>query len=141
MPTTEELIAKWTRVFEDAYNEGILDGLDEVLASNCAKHSPPVSDFVGLGAYKRDVRETRRVMPEFQLKFEDWVVAGDKVAVRWTIRFKHTSPGLWGTTPTGKDITYTGCNVWHLIDGKIVEIWAYNDYLGLTQQIGLGPKP
>jgi hypothetical protein len=41
--------------------------------------------------------------------------------------------------PTGKEICMPGCAVATWENGKIVEEWVYNDYMGLTHQFGVMP--
>mgnify|MGYP000629803917 CR=1 FL=1 len=41
--------------------------------------------------------------------------------------------------PTGKEISMVGCVVSTWENGKIVEEWVYNDYMGLTHQFGVVP--
>jgi predicted ester cyclase len=41
--------------------------------------------------------------------------------------------------PTGKEISMVGCVVSTWENGKVVEEWVYNDYMGLTHQFGVVP--
>jgi predicted ester cyclase len=62
------------------------------------------------------------------------------VVTRWTIRGTHQGE-LWGTAPTGKQVTYTGITINRMTEGKIVEDWFEGDVLGLLQQICAIPTP
>jgi predicted ester cyclase len=67
------------------------------------------------------------------------LVDGDKVIVRWTCRGTHR--GVFrGVAPTGKQVTFGGMNIYRIVAGKIVERWAYEDGLGLLQQLGALPS-
>jgi len=63
-----------------------------------------------------------------------------KVVKRWTVTCKHTGE-LMGVPPTGKEIRFTGINIFRIVDGKIEEQWVESDALGLMQQLGIVPSP
>jgi predicted ester cyclase len=108
---------------------------DECLASNC--------NFHGVGGpqeLKKIVNEFRHSFPNAHSTIEDQITEGDKVVTRWTIRGTHQGE-LWGTAPTGKQVTYTGITINRMTEGKIVEDWFEGDVLGLLQQIGAIPTP
>jgi predicted ester cyclase len=65
---------------------------------------------------------------------EDEIVAGDVVAVRWTVTGTHRGQ-LPGLPPTGKSISLTGMSIARLRDGKFVESWNNWDALGMMQQL------
>jgi predicted ester cyclase len=44
-----------------------------------------------------------------------------------------------GIPATGKQITIKGIEVFRIADGKIVEVWASMDNLGMLQQLGAIP--
>lgn len=60
---------------------------------------------------------------------------GDLVAARWTTIGTHTGPWA-GIDSTGKQVTFSGVNIFRLEDGKVVELWNHRDDLGLMDQIG-----
>ncbi len=41
--------------------------------------------------------------------------------------------------PTGKQVAFSGMESYRIADGKIVEIWACSDTLGVFQQLGVIP--
>ena len=145
MPTIEESIAKWNKDWEDVWNKGKVDLVDEHEAPNCVRHRTPFPDFADREAFKQHVINTRKALPDLHIKFDDWVVMGDaesgKVAVQYTMRFTHTGSPVTGAAVTGKLVTLVGCTVNHFVGGKDVEVWEYADYLGLNQQYGMVLKP
>jgi predicted ester cyclase len=46
-----------------------------------------------------------------------------------------------GIPPTNKRITWLGIEVDRIASGKVVEIWALVDAMGLMQQLGVIPTP
>jgi predicted ester cyclase len=75
---------------------------------------------------------------EVNLVIDDLLADGDKVVKRWTVTCKHTGE-LMGVPPTGKEIKFTGINIFRIIGGKIEEQWVESDALGLMQQLGIIP--
>jgi SnoaL-like polyketide cyclase len=65
---------------------------------------------------------------------------GDYVATRWFVRGRHQGE-LMGTSPSGREIAFSGVTISRCRDGKIVEEWEICDTLGLLQQIGALPAP
>jgi predicted ester cyclase len=65
---------------------------------------------------------------------------GNKTVARIVLSGKHTgkTPTIQAP-PTGREVAMKGCTVSAWKDGKVVEDWAYNDYMGLTQQFGVMP--
>jgi predicted ester cyclase len=41
--------------------------------------------------------------------------------------------------PTGKSITMTGIEIFRIEDGKVAELWAEANLIGLMQQLGAFP--
>jgi predicted ester cyclase len=66
------------------------------------------------------------------------IAEGDWVSAAYTFKGTFTGP-LREYSPNGKEIMFTGVSVYHILDGKITEIWEYYDKLGLYQQMGLIP--
>jgi predicted ester cyclase len=71
---------------------------------------------------------------------EFYVTEGDKVAKVWTVTSIHKGD-LLGIQATGKRIVVKGIEVFRIADGKIVEVWASMDNLGMLRQLGLIPTP
>ncbi|MDQ6669595.1 MAG: ester cyclase, partial [Chloroflexota bacterium] len=62
------------------------------------------------------------------------------VLTRWTMQATHTVP-LFGRPPTGRQVVLRGMHVHRIRDGRIVEVWAAPDTLGLFIQLGLVRAP
>jgi predicted ester cyclase len=62
----------------------------------------------------------------------------DGAAVRWTGRGTHEGD-LQGIAPTGREVVFTGINVYRIACGMIVEGWSEPDSLGLLRQLGVVP--
>ena len=130
------------KIYEEAFNQGNVDILDEVIAEDYVRHQPPYAEVKGIAQFKRFVTDVRNGYTGFSIDLEEIIMAEQASVVRVVLRGKHTgqTPTVQAP-PTGKQIAMTGCTVSHWKDGKIVEEWVYNDYLGLTQQFGVVPPP
>jgi ketosteroid isomerase-like protein len=76
---------------------------------------------------------------DWRLTVDEMIAEGDRVMVRWT--FSGTQEGeYFGLPPTHKPVTYSGINIFRIIDGKIAEIADIYDRLWLWQQLGVLPE-
>ena len=74
--------------------------------------------------------------PNIQVKVEDLIAEGDKVAARCTVSAKHTGDAL-GFAPTHADVDFTGIAIVRIKDGKIVEAWNNFDFMKMNRQLGI----
>lgn len=139
---SQGLKTKINRIFDQAYNKGNLDTLDELIAAEYIRYQPPMQTVKGLDDYKKFVADVRSAYTGFEIGVDEIIIEGDASVTRITLKGKHTgqAPTLQAP-PTGKQVEMKGCVVSHWKDGKIIEEWAYNDYLGLVQQFGVIPPP
>jgi predicted ester cyclase len=137
---TEELKPKVQKIFEEAYNKGNLAVLDELIDADYLRHQPPMKDVKGLAAYKKFVEDVRKAYTNFEMEVVEILQDGNKTVARIVLKGKHTgkTPTLMAP-PTGKEVAMMGCVVSTWENGKVIEEWAYNDYMGLTQQFGVLP--
>jgi len=121
---------------EKVWNQGNLEAVDELLATDIVWHNTPILD---VKAFKENLVSFRTGWPDVNLDVEDMIAEGDKVTVRLSAHGTHTGP-WWGFEPTGKHATWTGMAIVRIEDGKIVEVWANEGALGRLQQIGVTLK-
>ncbi len=138
----EDIRTKIETIFDQAYNQGNMDVLDGLIAPDYQRHQPPMKNVKGFEAYMKFIKDIRSAYSGFRIDVEEIIVEGDKSVTRLTLHGKHTgqAPTLQAA-PTGKQIEMPGCVVSTWKNGKIVEEWVYNDYLGLVQQFGVIPLP
>lgn len=128
------------RYFEEVWNRGNLDALDEIMHPAYVNHSPGLPDpGPGPAGLKPIVAAMRKGLPDLHYTIEDMVVQPDKVAVH--VRFTATHTGeLFGIKPTGKRIEVDQMQFEHFKGGKIVAHWRRTDDLGMLRQLGLIDK-
>ncbi|MBI1245279.1 MAG: ester cyclase [Alphaproteobacteria bacterium] len=128
------------RYFEEVWNRGNLDALDEIMDPAYVNHSPGLPNpKPGAEGLKPIVAAMRQGLPDLHYTIEDMVVQPDKVAVH--VRFTATHTGdLFGIKPTGKRIEVDQMQFEHIRNGKIVAHWRRTDDLGMLKQLGLMDK-
>jgi steroid delta-isomerase-like uncharacterized protein len=138
--TEREALAR--RFFEDVFNEGRLDVLDEIMSDDFRAHDPQnqFGDLRGPAAARAVVELYRGAFPDVRMTIEDVIEQGDRVVTRWTATGTHDGE-LNGLAPTGKTVTVTGMSIDRITAGRIAESWVNWDTLGLMQQIGAAPSP
>ncbi|HTJ86464.1 MAG TPA: ester cyclase [Terriglobales bacterium] len=123
------------RIFEELWNDRNLTVIDEIISPDYIHHDPQAVDIpAGIDGYRQFVDRYINAFPDLHMTVEDEIVAGDVVAVRWTVTGTHRGQ-LPGLPPTGKSISLTGMSIARLRDGKFVESWNNWDALGMMQQL------
>jgi len=138
--STEEnkkLVLRWKEEIWDKRNLNIIDDL-------CAP------DYVGHIAGFPGPEQSREALKQaFATYFaafdmhdtrEFLIAEGDFVVIHDTYWVKHTG-AFQGISPTGKETTLTGVDIYHIMDGKIVEQWFEADVTGAMHQLGVLPAP
>lgn len=128
------------RLIDEAYNNGNYDVLDELVDPGYLRYQPPMKKVQGLANYRAFIEEVRGAYSNFRMDVEEILMDGNKTVTRLVLSGKHTgkTPTIQAP-PTGREVAMKGCTVSTWKDGKVVEEWAYNDYMGLTQQFGVMP--
>lgn len=133
--STEANKALVRRFYDQVTNGRNLAALDELLAPNFegfkvegTEHGQNREEF------KHMMTTVFNAFPDRQQTIHDWIVEDDKVVTRWTVQGTHKGEYA-GIAPTGKQVQFTGMDIFRLADGKIVEVWAEVNMLGLMQQL------
>ena len=120
---SEVLKAKIRRVMEDAWNNGNVDVLDELYDADFVRHFPPIGEYTGLETHKERVKLIRSAYPDHRMFIHDILIDGDRAAIRYMWVGTHSGSGL-SLPPTGKRVEVEGCDMYRLVDGKIVDEWS-----------------
>ena len=128
------------RYAEEVLNQSNLDLFDEIFAPDFVQYGADPDQVSGVEDLRQFFIMLRCGFPDFQVTIEDLFAAeGDKVVLRFTFRGTHQG-AFMGVAPTGKQVTMTGIDIFHIADGKIVELWNEEDVLGMMQQLGMFPE-
>jgi steroid delta-isomerase-like uncharacterized protein len=139
--TTEaENEATARRWHDEAVNQHNPDVLDEIAASDIIQHAGTFPDGVGLDHAKAVLGFLITGFPDVKHTIEDVIIKDDRVVIRWTATGTQTGE-FQGIAPTGKQVTWTGVNIYRFECGKIVEVWSELDGIGRLQQLGVMGTP
>jgi predicted ester cyclase len=128
------------RFFDEVWNGGRIDVIDEIITPDAVDHNPNPGQPPGSEGVKWLVRVFSSAFPDMHFDLQDQVAEGDKVVSRWVL--SGTQQGeLFGIPATGKRISITGIDIVSVIGGKMTEHWVSIDQLGMLQQLGVVPAP
>jgi steroid delta-isomerase-like uncharacterized protein len=127
------------RSFEEVFNQGNLDAVEEICAPDYVLHDPTSPEEIrGTEGMRRYVSMYRTAFPDLRIVIEDQVAEGDKVASRYTGSGTHQGE-LRGFPPTNNRVELTGTITSRFAEGKIVEEWNNFDRMGMMEQLGIVP--
>jgi steroid delta-isomerase-like uncharacterized protein len=130
------------RYFNEVFNNGDVKALEEITSHDFVFTMPTHEEpFRGVDGYIGLVNMLRGCFPDIQFAVEDMVAEADRVMTRWTARGTHTGipfPTVIGDVPAAGNQFHIEGMTWHQIsDGKISQVVANEDSLGLISQLGL----
>ena len=128
------------RRFYELLNTGDLTGVDELCDTHYVFNRPGSAGQMDREGFKQFVTMVYTAFPDLQSAIEDLIAEGDQVALRFTRRGTHQGE-FRGIPPTGKQVTWTGMEIYRIAAGKLAETWVSVDALGLLQQLGAVPAP
>ena len=126
------LVRRW---FEEAWNKGRAEAIDEMCAPNAVVHDLGGQDTSGLDALKAFHSKFHDAFSNHRVRLDEIVAEHDLVAVRWTRTATHSGRGL-GFPATNKTVTFGGMLFLRVENGKLKESWNCYDRAGLLQQLG-----
>ncbi len=139
MSETNKALA--ARIPLEAFNQGKLEVIDEVIADNSIDHDTrPPGMPPGKEGLKLLVKALRSAFPDLKIAIDLQVAEGDLVVQRATST--GTMKGEFAGMPaSGKKATWEAIHITRIKGDKIVEHWAVQDQLGMLQQLGFIPTP
>ncbi len=142
MTTPEDNAASARELIQRVLNEGDISYAEKVLTEDYAEGSPmpgTSGDKAGAIAMYTMMREQA---PDMRIEIGDVIAAGDKVAVRSTLRATDTNGFMQGMTPTGKPYAIEAIDVFTFDDaGMNSAHYGVYDMMGAMAQLGLMPTP
>lgn len=125
------------RYFDEVWNQGRVEVLDELLAPEYVNHTPSTPNPPrGPEGLKPIVQALRRAFPDLHYEIQDIVATGGTVVMRVKMTGTHRGD-LFGLPATGRRISVDQINIEHIRDGRIVEHWRVTDELSLMKQLGV----
>ncbi len=133
----ERLLRVVQRGYEEGWNQGREEVLDDILAPEFRAHDPSVpGGEVDKEGVATAFQAIRIAFPDVRREVCDHVAFGDKIAVRWRVTGTHLGP--FNNAPaTGRAIDITGITLYRFVGERIAEEWVAMDNLSLLRQLGL----
>jgi predicted ester cyclase len=128
------------RIFDQAFNQGDLAIVDELLSVDVTTHLAGWGLPASRLGLKQMIANLRSAFPDLLCTVEDEIGEGDKYAAHWTMRGTHQG-SLFGNLPTGRPVAVQGFIFARTANGQIVEDWILIDQMGMLQQLGIVPPP
>jgi steroid delta-isomerase-like uncharacterized protein len=138
---SEENKEKARRFLEEAFGQGKVEVIDEVVDPDFVCHDPnsETGEIRGADTIKGEIGYFHNAFPDFFWRVEDQVAEGDKVTARYTFGGTHQGE-FFGVPASGERVQISGTSVYRIEGGKLVEEWASYDLLGGLRQIGAIPE-
>jgi serine phosphatase RsbU (regulator of sigma subunit)/predicted ester cyclase len=112
------------RRFLEAFANGDLDTLDELLAPDFINHSLLPDQAPGREGYIQSAAEQYAGFSDIRYIIEYQATDDDMVITRLTIRAIHDRGSVFGVGPTSRDLVFTNIVIDRVCEGKIVEEWS-----------------
>ncbi|HEX2620127.1 MAG TPA: ester cyclase [Phototrophicaceae bacterium] len=141
VPATHKAIVQ--QVYDEVFNAGKLDLMDEIYASDYLNHG--FGDDLTLEDFKSTITAMQAALPDFEATVEVLIAQDNQVASR--VLFSGTFENAWvmgdqTIEPNGETITWS-LNILHKFndEDQIVEDYTAFDTLGLLTQLDAAPLP
>lgn len=140
--TTEAHRTVIQRIVDEAFNQGNVDVLDELLAPDYVSYTPGSEETSTRDDFKQDILSYRGAMPDLVATADPIIVEGDWVAFRFTLTGTFQNDMVFegedAIPATGLPFTLTG----HIFgrfneEGLLVEEWDLFDTFSLLEQLGM----
>ncbi len=130
----ETFLHRW---FEEVWNKGREEAIDEMLAEDGVGHGLPTENgepIRGPKDFKPFFRNFREAFPNINVEIVETVSEGDKICAVCRVTGALEGAGL-GVSPAKQPVDFTGIIVVKLRDGKIIEAWNEFNFMTMYQQL------
>src|SRR5215204_2885968 len=113
------------RRFLEAFANGDLGTLDELLASDFVNHNPLPGQDPGRESYMRTVAEKHAAFSDIRHTIDYQTTDGEEMVItRHTTHRIHDRGASLGIEPTGKEWNFTHIDIHRISGGKVLEQWS-----------------
>ncbi|WP_395729612.1 ester cyclase [Nakamurella sp.] len=138
--SVEENRALVWQAYDTTFNRHDPEAARSCYAAGYVGHMPHHPQPVGRDGLIAESNEILAALPDVTVTFDDAFGTDDRLVVRHSFVGTHTGP-LMGIPPTGRLLTFSGTDVYRIVDGEIVEEWSQPDLFGVLNQLGVIPAP
>ena len=136
---SEKNKAVMRRWFDEVWNQGRTDAIDELLAEDVVIHGLVDAagyPVCGAQAFRDFHQQFRGAFPNINITVEDVIAEGDRVVARCDVRGQHSGDHL-GFKATNAPVQFTGIAIVRIENGRIAEAWNQFDFMEMNKQLGL----
>jgi len=121
------------QAYVDAFNRGDLEALRRLF-----REDAEVQGVLGRGVVEQVMPIWRQLIEGYrlQLKIEEMIEEGDRVAVRYTETGTFVAPAF-GREPTGKSYSLVAMEWFEIKEGRIARRWGARDGASQARQLGI----
>jgi len=127
------------RAVYDIVMQADFPAIERIVARDILFHTSTGDEVRGHAEFRDYIETLKTAFPDITFVIEDVLADGDKVAVRYQVKGTFVET-LWGVLPTGSEFAVRGIDIFRVVDGRVVEIWASDDTLSRMQQLGVAPQ-
>jgi steroid delta-isomerase-like uncharacterized protein len=128
------------RLYEEGFNQGDLDVVDELVSPDVVTHNPIILDAPeGPDSVRGGIEMIRQSFPDIEVEILDMIAEGDRVAVFLLMSGTNAGDYRRGGA-TGKKGSLRAFFIWRVADGRLAESWGVADRFDLLQQLGMIPS-
>jgi predicted ester cyclase len=132
--------ANLRRIVMEAFSEGQLDVLEEVMTPDFKNHAGPPGLDRGIEGVKNVIRMERAGFPDLQYEVLREVEEGDMIAQHCKVTGTHLGT-IFGTEATGRTVVWFEIHLARMDGDLCAEHWACNDMHSVWVQIGRTAPP
>lgn len=119
----------------EAFNAGDMTKLLAVAAPDVVIHYAEMPEpLQGRETWQQGYELVKRAFPDLEIRVDDLVAAGDKVALRLTLSGTHQGE-FQGIPATGRAISYVSHEFYRVANGQVAEEWICSDMASLFAQL------
>jgi predicted ester cyclase len=128
------------RLYEEGFNAGKLDVVDQLVAPDIVTHNPIILDApTGPDSIRGGIAMLRRSFPDLQVEVLDLIAEDDRVAAFLLMSGTNTGQYRRGGA-TQRHGSMRAFFIWRVANGRLVECWGVADRFGFLQQLGIIPS-
>jgi predicted ester cyclase len=117
-----------------------LEFLDEVCTSDYKFYFPSNAMPINLDEHKEVWQSFNLAFPDLTHTIKEIYADGEVVIARLVFSGTHNGE-FAGMSPTGKQVEFSGIEIFRFSEGKLAEFWSDADILSLQQQLGMELTP
>ncbi len=128
------------RLYEEGFNAGNLDVVDQLVSPDIVTHNPIILDApTGPDSVRGGIAMLRRSFPDLHVEVLDLIAEGDRVAAFLLMSGTNAGDYRRGGA-TNRQGSMRAFFIWRVADGRLVESWGVADRFEMLQQLGIIPS-